>query len=76
MGLAEDVRAESAGMPYSHKWPWIREQLGEEASELDALVADPSVRPSAIGKALRARGFDISDEAVAGKCRKAREVLR
>ena len=73
MGLADDVRAESLGMPRTHKWPYILEQLGDEGPELEALVADPTVRPSAIGKALRNRGHDISDEAVAVKCRKARE---
>lgn len=73
MGLAEDVRANCSGIPATHKMPWIKEQLGAEAAELDALIADPSVRPSAIGKALRARGFDITDESIAAKCRKARE---
>ena len=70
-------------MPRTHKWPWIREQLAlrpseefdNEADELDSLIANPKVRPAAIGKALRSRGFDISDEAIAVKCRKARECL-
>jgi len=72
VGIADEVRAVSVGMPRTYKWPWILEQLGDEADELEALVADPSVRPIAIWQALKNRGFDISNESVNAKCRRAR----
>lgn len=76
MGLAAEVRAASEQMPRTYKWPWILEQLGPEADELEALIADASVRPVAIFRALEQRGFDISQEAVNARCRKARRVPR
>lgn len=50
----------SLGGPKS-KYDAIAEALGDEADEFRALVADRKVSTGAIGRALRARGFQVAD---------------
>lgn len=56
--LADRVRAAAAEAPY-RKRAWLRAQLGDEAADLDALLADPSVPPMHIWRELKERGFKI-----------------
>lgn len=67
--LAEAVRA-NAGAP--NTLAWIREKLGDEAGDLDELLADRGVPAVAIYRELAEREFTVTESAVQNWCRKAR----
>lgn len=70
--LAARVRAANTQRPYKDVLPWLREQLGDEASDLDELLADRSVTPAHIWHELTALGYQVSSRAVTEWCAKAR----
>lgn len=76
MGFADEVRAQAAGGPARNKLPWLLGQLGDEAPDLEDVLADPSVPSIVIAKHLQARGYDISSEAVRQWAEKARRGTR
>ena len=70
-GFLEEV-TEASAVPYWGKLAWIKEQMGDEAQDLEAALADPKVSPAAIWKALVSRGFPITERGVNYWCRQAR----
>lgn len=72
-GFVDEVRECVIGMPITHKYLWIMEQLGDDAPGFLEVLADPLVPPLAIFRTLEARGYDVSSEAIRGWCRKARK---
>ena len=71
-----EVRAMAEQGPARNKLEWLRGRLGDEASELDDVLADPAVPSIVIAKYLHGRGFDISTEAVRTWAEKARRGPR
>ena len=72
MDFATEVTQLKSVPPANNRIDWIIGQMGDEGEQVLAALRDPSVPPIAIFKVLRSRGFDISDRAVATRCRKER----
>ena len=68
MGLTEEV----TGAPPYRKQAWVESCLGDEADEFRALLADPSVVPNSIWRALAKRGIHVPDRTVWRWCQEAR----
>lgn len=67
-GFLQEVQA----APSYHKLATIKEQMGDEAKDLEAAIENPKIAPAEIWKALRARGYVISERGVNYWCRQAR----
>ena len=70
MGLADEVRG---GIPHK-KRAWVDDQLGDEAAEFAALLADPKVVPVDLCRALERRGIEIPHRTMYEWCCKARKA--
>lgn len=68
MSLTDEVRS----VPPYKKRQWVEDQLGAEADEFRALLADPAVSPTALTKALARRGISIPDRTVHAWAQQAR----
>lgn len=65
MGFADEVEAERAGPSRRAKIDLILEDMSEaDAGDLQAALENKGVASSAIGRALRKRGHEVSDAAI------------
>ena len=64
MSLLDEARAQTRKPGYACTISGIIEDLGDEAAELDAMLALPNrdLPTSAISRALRARGFQFRED--------------
>lgn len=69
VGMADEV----SHVPY-RKREWVREQLGAEGPEFEALLADPTVPPVDLARVLERRGIFIPDRTVHSWAAQARRA--
>jgi hypothetical protein len=68
MGLADEV---TSVRPYRKK-AWVLDQLGPDADDFLALLADPKVSFRTLHRALTRRGIEIPDRTIFRWCQEAR----
>ena len=72
MSLADEARERQKEKKPYHIYGWLLVDLGDEASDLEDLIADPQVTPTVIWQTLIARGYVLSERTVSYWCRAAR----
>jgi len=68
MGLKDEVlnTASQRRNPTREKWLQIIQELGKDGKELEEVLNDSSVSPSAIIRVVKARGFFVTRDMVYG----------